>query len=574
MRRRFPRGPRFRFVSDMAQPFCANRTPAPIAWYLFALLLLLGAPVGEVKAQVPSLLNYQGRLLVRGGNFDGPGQFKMALVSTTGSNVYWRNAPDTNADGEPDTAVSLPVSKGIYAVALGDTTLTNMSPVPASVFTNNAVFLRVWFNDGTNGFQRLVPDQRITAVGYAMMASTVTDGAITQDKLAPDLAAQIGALNVSADAQDATLVARGYRVFMNVPAPSWSNGATTDAPTARTGHTAVWTGQELLVWGGDLGQGIPTATGGSYAPLSDQWRAISQLNPPTARSGHTAVWTGTEMIVWGGAVVGGFASGGGRYDPAIQNWSSLTVTAAPSGRQNHVSAWTGSRMIVWGGANASGLLSDGALFDPVANQWTTLTATNPPSARRSATAVWTGTRFIVWGGQGSLASLNTGAQLVFTSGTGASGWTNLNLTGAPSARYGHTAIWTGQKMIVWGGRNDTDLLGDGAAYDPITDTWSALASTNAPVARENHVAIWTGSEMIIFGGANNADALASGAAYDPAANKWRSLSNPGSPVARSKATAVWSGTEILVFGGDANGQPVAALQKVNPQPAWYLFRKP
>ncbi len=40
--------------------------------------------------------------------------------------------------------------------------------------------------------------------------------------------------------------------------------------------------------------------------------------------------------------------------------------------------------------------------------------------------------------------------------------------------------------------------------------------------------------------------------------------------ARSGATAVWMGTEILILGGQANGQPVAALQKLNPQPAWSL----
>ena len=62
---------------------------------------------------------------------------------------------------------------------LGDTSLANMTAIPNAVFNNTDVRLRVWFNDGTNGSQLLTPDQRIAAVGYAMMAGNVPDGAIT-----------------------------------------------------------------------------------------------------------------------------------------------------------------------------------------------------------------------------------------------------------------------------------------------------------------------------------------------------------------------------------------------------------
>jgi hypothetical protein len=62
-------------------------------------------------------------------------------------------------------------------VHLGDTTLTNMTAIPASVFANADVRLRVWFNDGTNGSQLLTPDHRIAAVGYAMVAGALQSGA-------------------------------------------------------------------------------------------------------------------------------------------------------------------------------------------------------------------------------------------------------------------------------------------------------------------------------------------------------------------------------------------------------------
>ena len=41
-------------------------------------------------------------------------------------------------------------------------------------------------------------------------------------------------------------------------------------------------------------------TGGRYNPSTDSWTATSTTNAPSARADHTAVWTGSEMIVWGG----------------------------------------------------------------------------------------------------------------------------------------------------------------------------------------------------------------------------------------------------------------------------------
>jgi len=80
---------------------------------------------------------------------------------------------------------------------------------------------------------------------------------------------------------------------------TWTATSTPHAPPGREGHTAVWTGSEMIVWGGDSRNGI-VSTGGRYNPVSDDWIKTSNTNPPSAREFHTAVWTGSEMIVWGG----------------------------------------------------------------------------------------------------------------------------------------------------------------------------------------------------------------------------------------------------------------------------------
>ena len=144
-----------------------------------ALALVLSVIPTALHAQVPQIINYQGRVAVGtpAVNFEGSGSFKFALVDGDGTTTYWSNDGTSSAGAQPAAAVSLAVTKGLYSVLLGDTSLTNMTALPASAFANADVRLRVWFDDGTNGSQLLSPDQRIAAVGYAMVAGGLVPGA-------------------------------------------------------------------------------------------------------------------------------------------------------------------------------------------------------------------------------------------------------------------------------------------------------------------------------------------------------------------------------------------------------------
>jgi hypothetical protein len=169
---------------------------------IFAFALLFVAPFGKLQAQVPQLISYQGRVGVDGVNFDGSGQFKFAFVNAAGTTTYWSNDGSSTAGSEPGTAITLPVSKGLYSILLGDATLPHMAIVPATVFTKGDVHLRVWFSDGVNGFQQLAPDRRIAAVGYAMMADSVSDGAITTAKIADGVVVGSALVDVIASAHE------------------------------------------------------------------------------------------------------------------------------------------------------------------------------------------------------------------------------------------------------------------------------------------------------------------------------------------------------------------------------------
>jgi len=327
---------------------------------------------------------------------------------------------------------------------------------------------------------------------------------------------------------------------------TWTATSTTNAPSARYLHTAVWTGSEMIVWGGVDNNGNLLDTGGKYDPSTDSWTATSTTNAPSARYFHTAVWTGSEMIVWGGTT--GFPNllnTGGRYNPSTDSWTATSITNAADGRFYHTAVWTGSEMIVWGGGNSNNYLNSGGRYIPTTDSWTTTSTTNAPNAREAHRAVWTGSEMIVWGGYYGGFLLNTGGRY----NPGTDSWTATSTTNAPTGRFFHTAVWTGGEMIVWGGtcgRQCGVSYNTGGRYNPITDNWIPTSTSNAPSARSSHTAVWTGGEMIVWGGDF---LLNTGGRYTPSADSWTAVSTTNAPSARDDHTAVWTGSQMIVWGG-------------------------
>jgi N-acetylneuraminic acid mutarotase len=329
---------------------------------------------------------------------------------------------------------------------------------------------------------------------------------------------------------------------------NWAPTSLINAPDARDFHTAVWTGTEMIIWGGQTYGPNYLNTGGRYNPTTDTWIAPSTTNAPSGRYGHTAVWTGTEMIVWGGATLNGpaYFNTGGRYNPTTDTWTATSTTNAPSARGFHTAIWTGSEMIVWGGFNGNDL-NTGGRYNPSSDSWTPTSTTNAPDARGDHKAVWTGTEMIVWGGATSGPTyFDTGGRYDPITDT----WIATSTNNAPSARSFHTAVWTDSEMIIWGGSDLLNLFNTGGRYDPSTDSWTVTSTTNAPDARAAHTAVWTGNEMIVWGGAVlNSLFCNTGGRYNPTTETWTSTDTANAPADRALHTAVWTGSEMIVWGG-------------------------
>src|SRR5262249_474210 len=149
----------------------------------------------------------------------------------------------------------------------------------------------------------------------------------------------------------------------------------------------------------------------SYKPVTNSWSLIDDA-PISGREAHTAIWTGTEMIVWGGSNEGFSQNDGARFNPLTMQWRVTSNTNAPETRYFHTAIWTGSKMIIWGGefcttypyCPSDNALQTGAQYDPVTDQWVPTSLTNVPAKRGQHSAIWTGTEMIVWGGNNVLNS--------------------------------------------------------------------------------------------------------------------------------------------------------------------------
>jgi len=177
--------------------------------------------------------------------------------------------------------------------------------------------------------------------------------------------------------------------------------STVNAPAARSYHTAVWTGSEMIVWGGQPQLHEP-GTGGCYNPVTKNWTEVNITDTPSGRLGHTSVWTGSQMIVWGGCDgwdTSKAYNDGGLYDPSSNSWTALSTPADYAGRVFHTAVWTGKEMIVWNGTTKDWLhrIPGGYRYDLSKNTWTTVT--NDTTGSRNHTAIWTGNEMIIWGGE-------------------------------------------------------------------------------------------------------------------------------------------------------------------------------
>ena len=325
------------------------------------------------------------------------------------------------------------------------------------------------------------------------------------------------------------------------PAPAgWRRGS--PGPLRhRDGAVEVWTGRELLIWGGD-----PDGdTGAAYNPAADRWRTLPTSSIP-ARCGATSAWTGRDLLVWGpscsaggptaaAALTAGGPAGGDR-------WRTLPAGPLPGGG-DPVSAWTGTEWLVLTPSGRAAAFDPGAGAGGTSGRggaWRSLPAA--PRRFTAATAAWTGRELLVAGWEAA-GSGPAPAGPVFRHWAAAldppSGrWRALP---DPPLELATTAVWDGRRLLAW----DQNL--HAVALDPAGRSgWQRLP--DLPVDFTD-----CSPRGALVGGVVFAEECGRGALFRPAAGLWVRIPHP-----RSLAeTPVWTGHDALFwigrFAGSADG---------------------
>lgn len=345
-----------------------------------------------------------------------------------------------------------------------------------------------------------------------------------------------------------------WRTMSPVPAAFATSGAKLNA------H-AVWTGSQMIIWGGFYGPDGGNADGASYDPVTDSWKAISNTSAPSTRRFHGMVWTGKVVVVWGGAY-GYIAADGGMYDPVQDAWTPTSMVNSPVGVYGNAFVWTGSKILTYGGVcmscgpgGTTVALNTGAKFDPELNEWSTMSNAGAPAPvvyrEMPHQAAYVGGKMFVFGGD--------------TQGLADSGlydpaldqWSAASTLNKPNGDSSTVVI--GNKVFAFGGMGGPAgwvAINTGAIYDPAKDEWEVLPTTNAPSPRVMPSLVYTGTKVIVYGGALGYSVGAGydttfndGGIYDLQTKKWSPLASVNAPVKRVQHTAVWTGAEMLIFGG-------------------------
>jgi N-acetylneuraminic acid mutarotase len=332
---------------------------------------------------------------------------------------------------------------------------------------------------------------------------------------------------------------------------SWT--ATPPSPLSPRGWcNAVWTGAEFAVYGGVVDDGYrATDTGARFDPAANQWRAMA--NSPRIRHTAAMVQVLDQLIYYGGGDGAAATDGGAHYQLATDSWGAISANT-PGLRIYGASLAVDDQFFTWGGWNNGVNLNTGYLYNPVSDTWKEVSTINAPSPRSSMSAVWTGSRVIVWGGcDGYFPACE------FKKSDGASydpatdTWTSISSLGAPSPRDSHATVWTGSEMIVWGGASQKDAngpLGTGAIYNPATDTWRPMSMQGALTAMIDPAAVWMIDKMVVWGGfGDNFARIGDGALYDPLTDQWTAMATVDAPPPRVRFAFAANERQLLVWGG-------------------------
>ena len=246
---------------------------------------------------------------------------------------------------------------------------------------------------------------------------------------------------------------------------------------------------QVLVAGGEDGNGTTIATAELYDPATGTWTLTGSLNQARESAAATLLQNG-QVLVAGGLYIDMFGfshalASAELYNPATGTW---TLTGSMNTARDHPTATLlqNGQVLV---ANAT----SAELYDPATGTWTTTGSLNQARSAFTMTRLQNGQVLVTGGVWGPVLA---SAEL-YDPATGT--WTATGSLNQARAFHTATLLPNGQVLVVGGatsGSSSTEL------YNPATGTWTLTGSLNQ--ARSSHTAtLLTGGQVLVAGGLSN-----------------------------------------------------------------------
>lgn len=283
--------------------------------------------------------------------------------------------------------------------------------------------------------------------------------------------------------------------------------------SARWAPDVMWSGEEMIVWGGASFSAAPhLVDGAGFDPESDSWRMLSP-GPLRAEQATRAVWAGDEMVVISEEATVA-------YDPIADDWRIVAPGITPPMDPGLV-VWTGSAVVAW--------TSDGIhRLERGSGQWARVPepGEGEPGLQGNVLRVLDGRLYAVGG--------DCEQRLVWQ--WSGEEWTEVAQLSLTLPTPGHCA-YPGQtaavdgRLVLWGG--DASF-----SYDPETDEWEQTAELPLAVMERPPGPVILGDRFLVMG-------LSEAAIFDPSSGRWTRAEPPGQG---TDVDMVWTGEEVLMWG--------------------------
>lgn len=304
----------------------------------------------------------------------------------------------------------------------------------------------------------------------------------------------------------------------------------------RAGASVVWTGEEMIVWGGCADEmcGTRFADGAAFNPTTDSWRMIADA-PIPGRWYHLSTWTGSEMLIVGGNQS---TRTGAAYSPESDSWRVLAEAPFAVGSErpdgavlpdNFGAVWTGDRYLLWDPRS-----DRVSAYSPDEDSWSSLASTGLNVDL--GVLRWNGTDLLALG---ALTRVYPDPVPLQTARFDGEGWERLEPAALSTATYNigarpYLSGWAADVLVAF---SDSGEEGQTLIHDATTGTWVAAEPIPLPGSEGYPAPITIGERLLAFSGIG-------GAIYDPNAGSWSSVDIPFGEA----GSAVWTGEEVLFWG--------------------------